>query len=265
MKKKLRYIILLMLAVSIIFSCKKDEIALEDYSRPVVQGYLIPGNKIEVKVYYQKYLDDTIAHGFPIKGLELQVSDGTNSVSLTETSDGVYTYSDTTFVKDAGTYSLSFNYLGKQIKAETIMPQKPVSFSSSAISQKVPVFSFGTEQEDFVPVIFRWLNTDGGYYMMVMANIDEYPSRINTRDPRGYSNVVTILGQVSTYQTQQMTFRYAGNYKIKLFRINKEYVDAMNSSGGTSLNLTNPSTNIQNGLGIFTAMQGEVLDLLVYQ
>ncbi|TCC97108.1 DUF4249 family protein [Pedobacter hiemivivus] len=257
--------VVLIMAFSGLLACKKEDAAIADYARPVVQAYLSPGVPLLVKVYYQKYLDDTISYGFPIKDLELKVSDGTNTVALTESTDGVYEYADAGFVKDKGTYSLSFSYLDKTISAQTTMPDKPIGFTVSASSQKVPVFSFGTEPEAFVPVTFKWNNNDGGYYMMMMKNIDTYPTRINTRDTRPYADSEAILGQVSTYQTQQMMFNFSGNYKVLLFRINKEYSDALNSGGGTSLNLTNPYTNVQNGLGIFTAMQADTLDLLVYQ
>jgi hypothetical protein len=260
-----RSVIVFLVACCFLLACKKEDAAIADYSRPVVQAYLTPGNPLQVKVYYQKYLDDTISYGFPIEKLLLKVSDGTNVVSLTESSAGVYQYADAGFLKDKGTYSLSFTYLDKTISAQTTMPDKPVGFSKSAGSQKVPVFSFGTEPEAFVPVTFKWNNSDAGYYMMVMKNTDTYPTRANTRDTRPYTDSEAILGQASTYQTQQMMFNFLGNYKVLLFRINKEYSDALNNGGGTSLNLTNPYTNVRNGLGVFTAMQADTLDLLVYQ
>lgn len=256
---------MLMVLLNGLIACKKEDAAIADYSRPVVQGYLVPGNPLQVKVYYQKYLDDTISYGFPVKDLQLKVSDGSSTVSLIESAAGVYTYADPAFVKDKGTYTLSFTYLDKAISAQTTMPPKPVGFTASASSQKVPEFSFGSDPEAFVPVAFNWNNSDGGYYMMMMKNTDTYPTRVNSRDTRAYADSEFILGQVSTYKTQQMMFNFLGHYKILLFRVNKEYSDALNSGGGTSLNLTNQYTNVQNGLGIFTAMQADTLDLQVYQ
>jgi len=267
-KEIYRYAVLLGITVVVLtslFSCKKENAVLADYTRPVVQAYLIPGTAVKVKVYYQKYLDDTISHGFPLKDLRLKLSDGTQTVSLTETSDGVYQYADSGFVKDRLTYKLSFEYLDKTISAETTVPDKPKGFSASASTQLVPAFSFGTEPEAFVPVAFKWSNPDQGYYILVFKNTDAYPTRTNSRDTRAYKDSEEILGQVSSFQTQQMTFNFLGNYKVLLFRINKEYSDAMNSGGGTSLNLTNPYTNVVNGLGVFTAMRSDTLDLKVYQ
>jgi len=257
--------IVLVAALSSLLACKKDSSVIADYTRPVVQAYLVPGKPLQVKVYYQKYLDDTISYGFPLKGLQLKVSDGSNSVSLTESEDGVYKFADSGFVKEQGTYSLSFTYLDKTISAQTTMPDKPLGFTVSSDSLKIPAFTFGTEPETFVPVTFSWANIERGYYMMMMKNTDKYPTRVNSRDTRAYSDSEAILGQVNSYQTPQMMFNFLGNYKVLLFRINKEYSDALNSGGGTSLNLTNPSTNVVNGLGVFTAMQADTLDLLIYQ
>ena len=261
----MKHCIIAFLVCSSLLACKKEDAAIADYYRPVVEAYLTPGPPVQVKVYHQKYLDDTISYGFPIPDLALKISDGTNTVSLNERTAGVYEYADAGFVKDKGTYSLSFTYLDKTITAQTTMPDKPGGFTVSATSQKVPVFSFGTEPEAFVPVTFKWSNNDGGYYMMMMKNTDTNPGRVNSRDTRPYADSEAILGQVSTYQTRQMMFSFLGNYKVLLFRINKEYSDALNSGGGTSLNLTNPYTNVVNGLGIFTAMQADTLDLRVYQ
>lgn len=267
-KEIYKYVVLLGIVVIILtslFSCKKESTVLADYTRPVVQAYLIPGTAVEVKVYYQKYLDDTISHGFPLKDLKLKLSDGTQTVSLTEISDGIYQYADPDFIRDKGTYKLNFDYLGKTVSAETTVPDSPIGFSASATTQAVPVFSFGTEPEAFVPVTFKWNNPDLGHYMIVFKNTDVSPTRINSRDTRAYKDSEEILGQVASFQTQQMTFNFLGNYKVLLYHINKEYSDALNSGGGTSLNLTNPYTNVLNGLGIFTAMRADSLDLKVYQ
>lgn len=100
---------------------------------------------------------------------------------------------------------------------------------------------------------------------MVLKNTETSRTSINPRNNGTYRDNEVILGQVSSFQTQQMTFNYLGNYQVVLFHINKEYSDALNNNGGSSLNLTNPFTNIVNGLGIFTAMQADSLKLRVYQ
>jgi len=243
-------------------SCKKEIGTAYDYQRPVVEGYLVPGVKAQVKVYYQKYLEDTISYGFPVKGLKLKISDGSNTVELTETANGIYTYADSTFIEEKKTYSLSFENNGYSITAKTTVPDKPVAFTASDSIQVVHERSFGSTPEAFVPVLFSWENVSSGHYMMMIKNIEKSRTRIDGFGP-SYSDRSVILGQVSSYQTQQMIYQFLGRHQIILFHINQEYSDALNSNGGSSLNLTNPFTNITNGLGIFTAMQADTLNIRV--
>lgn len=246
------------------FSCKKDLGTDYDYQRPVVEGYLVPGVKAQVKVYYQKYLEDTISYGFPITGLKLQISDGSSTVELTEGAPGVYTYGDSTFIKDKKTYTLNFESNGYAISAKTTVPDKPVGFSASDTLQVVPERIFGSTPEDFLPITFSWTNTTAGYYMMVVKNVETLKTGLNPNNYNSnYSDRSFLLDQTSSYQTQQMTYQYLGKHKMILFHINQQYSDALNSSGGSSLNLTNPYTNVTNGLGIFTAMQADTLSITV--
>ena len=247
-----------------LFACKKDNNSDSDYARPVVQGYLVPGEAIKVEVYYQKYLEDTITYGYPITGLKLNISDGTNTITLTESKEGTYTYANTSFVADKKTYTLNFAYNDQTISAQTTVPDKPIGFTASNTEQYVPVMT-ASDPETFVPVTFNWINTNTSYYLMAFKNTETNPDQLSSRNFRAYHDSEELVGQVSTWATRQMTFTHKGNYRIKLFHINKEYSDALNNSGGSSLNLTTPYTNVVNGLGIFTAMQADSLNLKVYQ
>ncbi|EDM34487.1 hypothetical protein PBAL39_10835 [Pedobacter sp. BAL39] len=264
--KMQRLMMLLLLLGAMFSSCKKEANVEADYTRPVVQAYLVPGLPLRMKVYYQKYLEDTISYGYPMKGLQPTVSDGITTVRLLETADGVYEYADAGFVQDHKTYTLNFSYLDKVISAQTTVPDAPVGFTASAVSQEVPAFSFGTTPATFVPVTFSWSNPGAAaHFLMRFRNTTDDPVRTDSRNDAAYADTEVLLGTAVTYQTQQMTFRFLGDYQVLLYHINQEYSDAISSSGGTSLNLTNPSTNIVNGLGIFTAMKADSLSLHVYQ
>ena len=265
-QKKYPAVFLILISLGLLLSsCEKDSTTVSDKERPVVEAYLIPGNTVQVKVYYQKYLEDTISYGYPITGLKLHISDGSTTISPVETSPGVYIYSNTSFIKDGKTYKMDFAYNGSTVTAETSVPSKPAGFKASAIKQYVPGFSIGSAPKSFTPVTFSWNNPNSDYFLMVFRDTTTSPNPLNSGNTTAYKDIETILGQTSSYQTNAMTFTYLGNYLVLLYHINKEYSDALNSSGGTSLNLTNPATNVVNGLGIFTAMRADTVGLLVYQ
>jgi Domain of unknown function (DUF4249) len=255
----------LIIAFLCILSCKKDT-TIANYDLPVVEGYLIPGQPIRIKVYYQKYLEDTLSYGYPITDLHLAISNGTNSVNLTEIDSGTYQYADHTFIKENGHYTLSFMHLNKKITASTSIPSKPLNFKVSSTEQEIPTFSIGSTPSPFVPIHFSWTNTNlENYYMLSFQNIEADPTRIDSRRPRSNPNMEVLVGQVASYYTSQENFTYLGNHNVLLFRINKEYNEALKSSGTRSLNLTNPYTNVVNGLGIFTGLTADTLHINVYQ
>jgi len=262
--KRTSFLALSIVFLMCLFACKKDNNSDAAYARPVVEAYLVPGKPIQVKVYYQKYLEDTTTYGSPIIGLALKISDGSRTVTLTESVAGTYVYTDSSFIADSHTYSLNFDYNNQVISAQTTVPNKPTGFTASAVLQHVPSFSLDSTPT-FVPVTYTWNNTSSDYFMIAFRNIDSFPAQLDARSFVSYRDTEVILNKVATYETGRMTFSYEGNYKVLLFHINKEYSDALTNSGRSSLNLTSPNTNVVNGLGIFTAMQADTLNLRVYQ
>jgi hypothetical protein len=244
-------------------SCKKPNNSTAGVNRPVVEGYLVPGTKTLVKIYYQKYLDDTITYGYPITGLKLSLSDGTTTVQLAEGTPGNYTWNDSTFIKTGKTYSLSFNYQGAIISAKTTVPDKPAGFKASdtlqLVNYRAPGAQFNTEV--FTPTNFTWTSPASWYYLMVFKNTSTYFVPTNSNSTTAYHDSEVLVGQTAFFETQPTSFAFTGQYKILLYHINQEYNDAINSGGGTSLSLTNPVTNVVNGLGIFTSMQADTLNL----
>ncbi len=262
MKRNLKYLFIAAIgSLCCLMACQKDD-AVADYQRPVVEGYLMPDSPIVVRVYYQKYLEDTISYGYPIAGLSLRVSDGTSDVLLAESGPGVYRYADGSFVKQNKTYTLTFVHLKKTISAKTVIPEKPTGFRASATQQLVPVFSPGSTPASFVPVAFSWDNPQQGYHLLSFQNIEAYPSSISRNTAL---KTEVQAEQSSSYNTDRMNFNYLGNHKVWLFAIGREYNEALKATSGNSLNLTNPSTNVIGGLGIFTGLNGVALDLYVYQ
>ena len=249
-------------------SCKKDGGDNTISERPVVVSYLITGEPIVMKVYQQKGILDTAAYGQPVSGLTVTLSNGNKQLQLTERAKGVYTSDDLTLVVENTTCSMSFDYNGKTVSAETKVPSRPVNFRASSLEQAVPDPDplDTTATDTFYPVTFNWTAASGDYYMLVFRNQSTTPTRIGNGFGRhnAYSDMEEYLGQVSAFTTQPMTFMFEGYYDTYLYHINAEYNEILNSSGTSSLNLTNPATNIKNGLGIFTAMSGDLLVFHVY-
>jgi hypothetical protein len=70
----------------------------------------LPGSLFQIKVYQQKDLTDTATYGAALTGLSINVSNGAQTVKLTEGASGTYTYSDASFITAGKTYTMQFTY-----------------------------------------------------------------------------------------------------------------------------------------------------------
>lgn len=247
-----------LLIVVILSSCKK-EIAGTVAEKPVVISYLVDGHPVKVNLYEQKAFSDTATFGPVITGLDLQLNDGTQTIKLTETSAGVYTYADSSFVQTGRTYTLQFSYKSKIITASTVMPAKTKGYSATKLTFAIRVGA--TPQAfDSTAITFNWNNPDSLYHVLVFkSDLAVYYASAAGNMPTNFS---LNAKQTDRYDVPYRPFRYAGTYSAILYTVNKEYTDILTSNTNTnSQQLNNPPGNITNGYGIFTAMQADTIRL----
>ena len=253
--------LLLLISVLVIAACKKDSTASVD-TLPVVISYLMPGQPISVKVYQQKSITDTSTYGAVISGLKLNISDGTKTVSLSETTSGNYTYSDNSFLIAGKTYTLQFSYNNLPVAASTLMPAKPTNYTTTATTLNLPA---SNNYASVVAESFRWDNPDSLYHILVFKNDDNSPYNIHP-NMNSAVNFTLNAKQAAGYDVVYRQLNYIGIYRVILYSVNKEYINLLTSNANTSSQqLTNPPTNVTNGYGIFTAMQSDTIKLTLTQ
>lgn len=244
-------------------ACKKNNSDILATNKPVVEAYLIPGQPLSVKVYQQKILTDTAVYGPVLTGLSISISDGSKSVKLTESAAGTYTYADQSFISSGKTYTMQFTYDNVTVSASTIMPGKPANFALSDSVFHVPG-SINPLYADVVRGTITWTNPDSLYHLLVFKNLDNDPYYISYIRSQNKPSFQINTDQAANYNLLQSSFNYYGHYKVILIRVNKEYIDILTTNiSRNSQTLVNEPTNVTNGLGIFTAMQTDTLNLRV--
>jgi hypothetical protein len=247
--------LILMIAVS---SCKKDNSATVA-DRPVVIGYLLAGHPLTVKVYQQKAFSDTAAYGPLIGGLQLQLSNGEQTVSLTETNAGNYTYADSAFLQSGKTYTLQFTYTNIAVSATTTIPAQTAGYTASR-TEFARLTDATPDEEAATAVRFTWNNPDSAYHVLVFKNDNAYTYASSSGNLP--SNFTIDVKKAEVYDVTYRQFRYSGLYSAILFTINKEYSDILTTNTNmSSQQINNPPGNIQNGYGIFTGMQADTIRL----
>lgn len=260
MKNHIYIIILLSIAVT---SCKKDRVSeFTDY--PIIEAYLIPGSCLSVKISRQVPFSSGVEYSSDsLNKLDICVYVDDITYHLTSVGDGVYVDS-TLIIQEGKRYDLNFRFNNKIVKAFTEIPAAPANYSQSVTSMYIEHMdsTFGPPNGEMPdPVELTWDNTDGSYYIVVIENIE------STLDPIRDFGDETPPGNMfrkspttsSGLQIGPMEFQYYGTHRLILYHVLPDYAALYNSQNNSSQNLTNPSTSITNGYGIFTGLNADTL------
>ena len=260
----------LILIVFILSSCSEDEL-LEFNDIPVVESYLTSGKPLSIQITRKTPYDDNVRlSGDVIDALQIKLYYDGKERLIPSAGGGIF--SDPGFYPVEGiTYKIEFNLNNWVVSSSTQIPSKPVNFAQSVKQITLPSFTFGGGRPAGGPnmpnpVKLTWTNTTQDYYMVVTENMETNPVALyNISDStdipwRIFRNEPTQSDQT---EIPAMTFQYLGKHRIILFHLNADYAALYNNTGNTSQNLTNPITNVTNGLGIFTGINSDTLYLNV--
>jgi hypothetical protein len=106
-----------------------------------------------------------------------------------------------------------------------------------------------------------WSNPDGESYYVTLENIEIDPEPV-FEPPDGFENrrpvrFVSVPVNSEEYRITRRSVEFFGTHKVKVYRVNQEYVDLYISRNQDSQDLNEPLTNVINGLGIFTAFNSD--------
>lgn len=262
------YAIILLAILALATSCQKEENS-EFNDTPIIESYLKPGDYLNVIIRRQIPFSSNVSYSADdINYLAVQVTLNDTSYTLQPIGNGQYIDSSL-IVSEGDNYTLSFQFNSKNVSAYTYIPSKPINVSQSVTqislekidSASVP--SFGGSMPD--PVEITWDNPDNSYYLIVVENIENtlVPIRdFGDNDPP--SNFFRKQPtNASSDQIRTMEFQYFGTHRIIIYHVLPDYASLYDQNSTSSQNLTNPSSSITNGYGIFTGFDADTLWLEV--
>lgn len=263
--------IFVLISLFLITGCEKEMLNNDISSDvPVVEAYLYPMEIPKVELTHLiTYTDESTGDAEPLSGIEIFLVDNEIEYLLIESNmPGIYIPFDSGFYTVEGdSYDLQFNYNDKLVTASSEIPIKPTGFAISSTSLSLEKIEEG-ENGGFPNVDnieLYWENTDETYHIISIANIEDNPELVNDNlidiAPKTSSTTNPIV--IPGHTLNQRDIAYFGTYRIVLFKINQEYADLYEITSQSSVNLTNPLTNIENGWGIFTGINSDTLYLEV--
>lgn len=269
---KIRKVIVPALLIPFFFSCSEKNYS-EFTDMPIIESYLRPGHCITMSVSRQipfsegvNYSDDDI------NNLVITVKCNGTSHILTPLGDGQYT-DNSLIVEEGQRYEMSFSFDSRTVSAYTDVPAKPSGFIQSATSILVMRMDSlsgppqGGSWQMPVPVTLEWNNDDQTYYIMVVENMEETldPVRDFGDDDRPEARFRKAPTTASGVEMRPQEFQYFGKHRLILYHVLPDYASLYNETSSSSQNLTNPSTSIMNGYGIFTGLNADTLYLDVLE
>ena len=207
--------------------------------------------------------EDTLAP--PISNAEVYINKGDDSFLLSEDNnrEGYYSYPGNDLIINSGDeLTLQINVNGQNILAKTIVPPKPINLVLDSDTLLIPDIAEGIRMRDLpdiekYSINLTWDNTDESYYYVVIENIEENPVPIDLQFGKFATRFVTEPSISSEYRASFRTITHFGRHLMILYRVNQEYVDLYESREQDSRNLNEPLTNIENGLGVFSAFASD--------
>ncbi len=261
----------LYILLAIIAGCSKEE-TKEFTDTPIIESYLEPGSYFTVKVSRQTPFSSNADYSTDdIDNLSLSVLHNNTPHVLTALGDGHYV--DSSIVVTTGdNYELSFMFNNKNVTATTYTPSPPTNFKQSVSTISItridasggfptggiPTGGMPTNPD---PVQLTWDNDDASYYLVIVENM------ASTLDPIRDFGDNAPPGNLfrkspttsSTEELRAFDFQYYGMHRITLYHVLPDYASLYDDNSTSSQNLTNPSTSIVNGYGIFTGLNSATL------
>ncbi len=276
---KMKNIYKILIVSTLVFtSCQKIDFDKTNLNKPVVDGIVYANQNPKIHLALPIGYGDDATMQTDINNAQVVMEIAGIKYTLASKGSGIYT-NDKVILKAGQDLNLTIVYAGNTITSATTVPTKPknLKVTETQIQITTPTgggpFGGGGFQNQVSSAV-TWDNDIQEYFTLLTKNTDTSPEQIVFQGPGGLGGGNPDAGIPPTQRMSQPTqtniqtfnqrqFSYYGNYEMILFKVNAEYTNLFNNRGQSSLNLTNPPTNITNGFGIFTAMNADTVRIKV--
>ena len=238
----------------------------------VVEAFLFAGEPID-DIHLSRVIpidsEDSLA--MPINDAAVRlVKDGAAYTLTPSDTEGFYHYpGDDLTVEIDDVFQLEVEYGSTRLTAETTVPAPPTSVSMPVTRITVP-----TVGDDFLAIreLFRTLNQENtlsvtwdnpdaeSYFVALEVPATDNPDYLLpefVRERFGGFRIVTEPTTTNFFDIPIFSLEVIGAYTTTVYRINQEYADLYENREQDSRALNEPPTNVDGGLGVFSAFNGQ--------
>lgn len=262
--------------IPLLSACFESDLEFEDQYEPVVEAYLNVGKELEnvnLSSMISFGADSLVSEKITNAALVLEGEADSWMLVHNDSVPGQYYLENTPVLSPGESYKLQIEIDDEILAAQTVIPDDPPPVTMSSTSLYIP---YVEDMMDFRnlempdPVELTWDNPEAKYYFLDIQNIESYPLSImpdppdDRPAPGGFAfQMITEPTNDNFYAIEPRQLEYFGTHRIVFTSVNEEYVFLYNSLNQDSRELNEPYSNVENGLGIFTAFNSDTLYLEV--
>ncbi len=182
---------------------------------------------------------------------------------------GAYDYPGSDLVVASGDlFELGVSIGSVSLSAVTVVPPPPegLALSSDTVEVADLFGGFGGpgggRQGGAPPalggIVVRWTNPERDLYFVVVDNLEADPVQIPAPEFIGRARrFVSAPTPADSTTVSQLSLTHLGEHEVRLYRVNQEYADLYEGRVQDSRDLNEPPSNIQGGLGVFSAFASQ--------
>ena len=277
----MKYLIQLILAIFSLLlfeSCTESTSLIPDDDLVVVWGFVHAGKPItEIKLTGTLPLDADSSSIFP------PINNATVIVSVNETqyvcdasleTDGYYQYLDTNLnIEPGDSIHLWIEWEDQIIQSESFVPEPPTGLNPNSNTFEIPDFE---DRESFMEwresenrdININWESeSDNEWFYVTLESTENNPTPIDMGAKLEHLRTKMIFPPIqgSSFMLRLPMLEFLGWHEVRVYSVNQEYVDLYESREQDSRDLNEPLSNIEGGLGIFSAFNSVAVNLNIVQ
>jgi len=262
----MKKLIFLLLITALYFAgCSNDSLTNPNSDLIVVRGYIYAGEPVDdIQITSTLPLGSEETKAPPINDADVSlIKDGVRYDLVPSLGDsGYYHYEwDDLTVNEGDEFEIAVSYQNQHASGKTTVPNPPRNVTLSSETLLVPDFSSfgpGGFNDSSYTIFVNWEYDPSSLFYVVIECIEENPDSIDTfmsfgGKARASRKFISAPTNMNEYRIQWRSVSFYGKHRIKVYRVNQEYADLYSSRQQDSRDLNEPLTNIENGLGVFSA------------
>lgn len=256
------------LGAAVLVGCDSTTTEPGESDLVVVEAFLFAGEPIDdIRLTETMPLSDTI-DAPPINDALVTLRKNGVSYTLVSTGDsGYYAYPGIDLsIEDGDTIGIEISYLNTVANGETVVPEAPVGVSIDRDTLFVPEFGVGIGggggglNRENSQLAASWENPDQLLHYVVIESLDDSAESIlpdQFQQFRGRFRLVAPPTINDFHFINMMELETLGLHVAKVYRVNEEYAQLYENRTQDSRDLNEPPSNINGGLGVFSAFNSD--------